>query len=94
MDALDALDALELDALELDALELDPDRVDPPTLDESSSDILYNTMGRHGNLWGKGARNGNYEMCSLLKQLPLKLCTQTGVGQPRLRYEDWVRTLP
>jgi hypothetical protein len=50
VDPLDALDLLELDALELDALELDPDRVDPPTLDESSPDILYNTMGRHGNL--------------------------------------------
>lgn len=35
----------EDDALELDAL----DRDDPPTLDESSPDILYNTMGRHGD---------------------------------------------
>jgi len=55
-DALDALDALELDALELDPLELELDREDPPTLDESSPDILYNTMGRHGNLWENGRR--------------------------------------
>ena len=58
LDPLDLLDPLELDALELDALELDPDRVDPPTLDESSPDILYNTMGRHGNLWRKGRGTG------------------------------------
>jgi hypothetical protein len=59
LDARDALDALELDALELDPLELDLDREDPLTLDESSTDILYNTMGRHGNLWGNGRRTGN-----------------------------------
>jgi hypothetical protein len=64
------------DALELDAL----DRDDSPTLDESSPDILYNTMGRHGDCCETRAILGKWEMCSFFKQVLRAPFSLSGVG--------------